>query len=119
MSLNSKQKLHLSAFLHELAFLLLEQSPLKSKVSLEAERFRGMLLAQLGNEEQKFYLTSRDIIKELVTLLAKQQNMEMLCLTLSYIRSLNKGEVLIAADDRLIDQNEDQALVANSKQATI
>ncbi|GAB3753883.1 hypothetical protein [Spirosoma pomorum] len=89
------EKMLVATILTHIGHLLIAKSPVKSKAKEEAERYRGQLLSKMTSEERTPFLQTREIIVELVTLLAKSQTREILGKVMTYLRQLNKGEIYL------------------------
>lgn len=98
---NLIEKTLVSEILHSLAYLLLAESPNKSKVKDAAERYRGQLMASLDADRRKPFLLTRDIIIELAGMLAGCQDRDELGKLTTYLRSINKGDFMFVAEPKV------------------
>ena len=96
-----EQKRRVDMFLHELALLILAETPIKSTVKNRANDLRGEILYSLKPEEREPYLKSRDVVLEFARTLANAVDLEQLAYALTYIQDLSRGEVIIVANELL------------------
>ncbi|WP_288425906.1 hypothetical protein [uncultured Spirosoma sp.] len=94
MTEQQAEKTLTSEILNHLAFLIMAEQPVKSKVKEMADRYRAQLLGSETAVNRAAFTASRDIIVELARLLARCESRAMLSRTLAYLKALSQGEVL-------------------------
>ncbi len=100
----TQQKQTVNQLLHQVAIVLMSQSPLKSQVQKQAERFAGRMRAELTEDEYKPIETMTKTLTMLATKLATAPDVHQLALAHSYAEALLQGEVLIAKDVPITDE---------------
>lgn len=82
-------------FLHELALLMLAETPIKSTVKNRTKGLRGEIFYSLKLEDREPYTRSRDVILEFAQVLAKAKNLTEIAHALNIIQDLTAGNVMI------------------------
>ncbi|WP_461073978.1 hypothetical protein [Spirosoma horti] len=80
------------AFLHELALLILAETPIKSAVKRRTTSLRGEIIYRLKPENRELYLASRDVLLEFARTLANATNLEQVSKALTRIQELTAVE---------------------------
>lgn len=76
------------AFLHELALLMLAETPIKSAVKRRTTSLRGEIVYRIKPENRELYLASRDVLLEFARTLANVTSLEQVSSALTCIQQL-------------------------------
>ncbi|MCX6216585.1 hypothetical protein [Spirosoma sp.] len=87
------------AFLHEIALLMLAETPIKSAVKRRTTGLRGEIFYRLKPENRELYLASRDAILEITQSLVNAENLQEVSRVLSAIQTASNTKTELSVNE--------------------